>query len=124
MRFGLFLKRLFRTVFISSERRSGLDSLLTAGLLATLLPSLQTGDAKSGQKKAQTCVACHGVNGMSSAPQWPNLAGQKDDYLRLQLYAFKSYERKNTIMNSVVQALSDQDILDLAAYYSSLKSAQ
>ena len=58
---------------------------------------------------------------MSANSLWPNLAGQKRDYLAKQLKAFRDQDRLDPMMNAIVQSLSDSDIEALAAYYSSLK---
>ncbi len=78
------------------------------------------GSAEAGKEKSQTCVACHGENGMSPTPQFPAIAGQYRDYLYKALTDYKSGQRKNPIMSGIVAALNDQDMKDLAAYYSSL----
>jgi cytochrome c553 len=70
--------------------------------------------------KAQTCVACHGSAGVSSNPEWPNLAGQHATYLAIQLRAFRDGTRSNPAMLPFVSGLSDAEIDGLAAYYSSL----
>ena len=77
------------------------------------------GDADAGKQKAAPCVACHGVAGVSANPAWPKLAGQGEKYLVDQLKLFKEKIRVNTLMNPQAENLSDQDIADLAAYYSS-----
>ena len=79
------------------------------------------GDASAGRAKAAVCAACHGPNGVSANPQWPNLAGQKDLYLIKQLKAFRDGTRVDPLMSAQAQALSDREIGDLAAYFSSLK---
>ena len=79
------------------------------------------GDIAKGKAKAVTCMACHGPNGISNSPIWPNLAGQKEAYLIAQIKAFKSGERKNPSMAPMVAPLTEEDIKNLAAYYSSLK---
>ena len=79
------------------------------------------GDAAAGKAKAATCAGCHGVKGVSNNPVWPNLAGQKAAYIAKQLKAFKAGSRKDPLMDSTVKGLSDADIANLAAYYSSLK---
>lgn len=84
------------------------------------------GDAAAGKGKAAACAACHGANGVGIAPNFPNLAGQKADYLLAQLMAFKSGERKgasSAIMAPMAAGLSEQDMADLAAYFSSLPAA-
>ncbi|MDH3386732.1 MAG: cytochrome c [Gammaproteobacteria bacterium] len=78
------------------------------------------GDAAAGKTKAATCGACHGMNGISPNDLWPNLAGQKEGYLVAQLKAFRDGQRANPMMAPMVAPLSDADIDDLAAYYSSL----
>lgn len=79
------------------------------------------GDAAEGQRKTQTCVACHGPDGNSTAPDFPKLAGQHYDYLVKTLKDYKSGVRKNAIMAPMVANLTTRDIEDLAAYYSSQK---
>lgn len=79
------------------------------------------GDVAAGKAKSVTCAGCHGANGISNNPLWPNLAGQKAAYLVKQLKAFRSGTRKDPLMDSTAKGLSDADIENLAAYYSSLK---
>ena len=67
-----------------------------------------------------TCVACHGANGVSVIPNYPNLAGQKELYLVDAIKAYRDGGRKNPIMQPMAAALSDDDIANLAAYFSSL----
>jgi cytochrome c553 len=80
------------------------------------------GSAEKGQAKAAPCVACHGVNGNSVNPEWPNLAGQHESYIRRQLQAFKNDERQNPLMTPMAKPLSEQDMADLGAYYAEQKS--
>jgi cytochrome c553 len=94
-----------------------LSSLLLAG--ATV--SSAAGDAAAGKAKAAVCAGCHGANGISMAPIYPNLAGQKEAYLAAQLKAFRDGSRANAIMAPMAKPLSDADIDNLAAYFSSLK---
>jgi cytochrome c553 len=68
------------------------------------------------------CMACHGANGVSNSPIWPNLAGQKKEYLVKQLKAFKSGDRTDPLMNPLAANLSDEEIEALAQYFSSMKS--
>ncbi len=70
-------------------------------------------------KAVQTCVACHGKDGIGILPEYPNLAGQHADYLRNSLQGYKSGQRKNPIMAGMAAALTPQDIVELANYYSS-----
>ena len=79
------------------------------------------GDPVAGKAKATLCAACHGPEGISMADLWPNLAGQKKAYLEKQIKAFRDEERIDPTMLPMVKPLTDQDIKDLAAYFSSLK---
>jgi cytochrome c553 len=76
------------------------------------------GDAASGQSKAAACGACHGANGISTNDAWPSLAGQKQAYLATQLKAYREGTRTDALMSPMAKPLSDQDIQDLAAYFS------
>lgn len=78
------------------------------------------GDAEAGEAKAQACIACHDANGAGTAPENPNLAGQVSGYIADQLAKFKSGERQNAVMNGMAAGLSEQDMADLDAYYSSM----
>jgi len=76
-------------------------------------------DAAAGKSKAATCSTCHGPDGISISSEWPNLAGQNFRYLVKQITAFREGDRTNVLMAPMVNNLSDQDIQDIAAYYSS-----
>jgi len=95
----------------------GLASLGTTAALASDAGAV--GDAAQGQQKAATCAACHGADGNSANPEWPSLAGQHAGYLVKQLQDFKSGERVNAMMSGMAAPLSEQDMLDLAAFYAS-----
>jgi cytochrome c553 len=85
------------------------------------------GSAAAGKEKSAVCAACHGANGVAIAPTYPNLAGQNAEYMVAQLMAFKSGERKgasSALMAPMAMTLSDQDMLDLAAFYNSLEPAK
>jgi len=79
------------------------------------------GDAVAGAKKALTCAACHGMDGNSSNPIWPSLAGQHAEYILKQLQDFKSNKRENAQMSPMAVNLGEQDMQDLAAYFSTRK---
>jgi cytochrome c553 len=79
------------------------------------------GDATEGEKKAATCAACHGADGVSQIPTNPILAGQYPSYLEQALKDYRSGSRQSAIMSGFASQLSDQDILDLAAWFSSQK---
>ncbi len=95
--------------------------VLTSFLFATVAPvfAAAQGDAAAGQAKAALCGSCHGVDGNSALAMNPKLAGQGAGYLYKQLVEFKSGARENATMAAMVMNLSDQDMLDLAAYYAS-----
>ena len=79
------------------------------------------GDVAAGKAKSAMCSACHGADGVSVNPTYPNLAGQKEMYLVQQLNNFNSGVRKDPIMGPMSMGLSDVDIKNLAAYYASLR---
>jgi cytochrome c553 len=80
--------------------------------------ALAEGNVENGQALSITCAACHGMDGNSSAnPEWPSLAGQHAEYILRQLQYFKSGERQDPLMSPMVIPLSDQDMVDLAAYF-------
>ena len=93
-------------------------------LLALPTIVVAKGDAASGQKKSATCTACHGETGLSVDPNYPNLAGQYQDYMIKALSDYRSGKRTNVIMANFVGQLSNQDIEDLAAWFSSQKGLQ
>ncbi|AMQ89407.1 MULTISPECIES: c-type cytochrome [Marinobacter] len=81
------------------------------------------GDAAAGKAKAAVCAACHGQNGISQIPMYPNLAGQKEQYLVASMKAYKNGQRQGgqaPVMQAQATGLSDEDIANLAAYYASL----
>jgi cytochrome c553 len=80
-------------------------------------------DAAAGKSKAAACAVCHGPNGIAVAPDAANLAGQSAIYLTAQLKAFRSGERKHEVMNTMAKPLTDAEIANLAAWYSSIKVA-
>jgi cytochrome c553 len=82
----------------------------------------EAGSAEAGQAKAATCVACHGLDGNSVNPEWPSIAGQHGEYIVKQLKAFKSGARTNVLMAPMTATLSDQDMLDLGAYFSAQRA--
>lgn len=80
------------------------------------------GDADAGKELSVTCAACHGADGNSTIETNPKLAGQYQSYLEQALSEYRSGARTNAIMAGFAAALSDQDIKDLAAYFSSQES--
>jgi cytochrome c553 len=98
--------------------------LIPAGLVVVSLGiagAAHAADAAAGKTKAQMCAVCHGLDGIGKNPDVPNLAAESPIYVSNQLKAFKSGERQHPQMTIIAQGLSDEDIADLAAWYSSLK---
>jgi len=83
------------------------------------LPVLALGDADAGKSKAAICAACHSADGNSIVPNWPKIAGQHAQYLERQVTLIKGGSRPVPEMAGIVIGLSDQDIADIAAYFSS-----
>ncbi len=95
--------------------------LMFTAVLSFNQSALAAGDASAGKSKAAVCAACHGADGNSPSDAYPKLAGQGEAYLLKQLMNFKSGERQNAFMAPMVAPLSEQDMADLAAYFSSQK---
>lgn len=90
--------------------------LVLVGLAAPAMAQ----DAAAGKTKAAVCAACHGAEGVSVIPDYPNLAGQKVKYLESSIKAYRDGQRKHAVMSPMAAGLSDADILDLAAYFAAL----
>jgi cytochrome c553 len=82
------------------------------------------GDAAAGQEKARVCEDCHGSTGQSVDPIYPNLAGQYESYIMQALTDYRSGRRTNAIMAGFALNLSNQDIADLAAWFSKQEGLQ
>lgn len=101
-----------------------MKKLLLTGtiVIASLVSSsVMAGDAAAGKTRSAVCAACHGAEGHSASPIWPNLAGQQEAYLVKQIKAFRDGSRKDPMMSPMAAGLSDADADNLAAFYSSLK---
>jgi cytochrome c553 len=96
---------------------------LTSAIAATVMIASPAfaGDVAAGKAKSVTCAACHGAEGISAIPMYPNLAGQKEAYLVKQLKDFKSGARKDPVMAPMAMALTDEDVANISAYYAGLK---
>ncbi len=84
-----------------------------------LTPSVWAADIEAGEKRAATCFGCHGPEGISLNPKYPNLAGQSEEYLVKQLNAFRTAERSDPIMTPMANLMSVADVENLAAYFAS-----
>ncbi|EGM71851.1 c-type cytochrome [Shewanella sp. HN-41] len=99
---------------------------LSVVVAAISSPAIAEGNAEAGKTKIIVCSACHGMDGNSMIDMYPKLAGQHATYLQKQLHDFRSAAqtggkdgRMDPIMGGMSIALSDQDILDITAYFSS-----
>jgi cytochrome c553 len=101
--------------------RSTLLLFASIVVFSAVAGTCRAGDIKAGRSKALMCQACHGLDGLSKVPDAPNIAGQTEPYLVVQLQAFKTGVRKNDAMTVVASSLSDTDLEDLAAYYSAIE---
>ena len=90
---------------------------LAPGIVFLTSSGFAAGDPAAGQARAVVCAACHGADGNSINPEWPSLAGQGAAYMVTQLKRFQSGERENVLMSPQASFLSEQDILDVSAYY-------
>ena len=98
--------------------------LLAGGWLSVAQASaVGEGDAKAGEAKAAPCAACHGPAGNSFNPVWPKLAGQSAPYIVKQLKLFKGGERTDPVMSAQAANLTEEDMLDIAAYYAAQKTS-
>ncbi|MFT6433024.1 MAG: cytochrome c553 [Candidatus Azotimanducaceae bacterium] len=95
---------------------------LTLLAVLAISPVSNAANIAAGKEKAIIiCAACHGDAGVSPNDDWPNLAGQKNGYLIKQIKAFRDGERVAPLMAPMVRSLTDTDVDNIAAYYSSLK---
>ncbi len=100
-------------------------ALVYASIAAAAPAPVVKPDLERGKQIASTvCAACHGANGVSTAPANPNLAGQHASYIALQLAAFKSGARPSPIMQGMAAALSAEDMRNVGAYFESQKPAE
>jgi cytochrome c553 len=89
---------------------------------ATTAAATTSGDATAGQAKAGVCAACHGLDGNPASSQYPKLAGQHEGYIVRQVGLFKTHKRDSAVMMGFVMALTEQDMHDIGAYFSSKTS--
>lgn len=106
---------------------AGLMAVVYAGAALAAAPAapLPKADLERGKQIATTvCAACHGPQGISTAPANPHLAGQDAYYIQRQLQAFKSGTRPSPIMQGMAAGLTPEDMLNVGAYFSQQKPAQ
>jgi len=103
--------------------KSWLPLALSLTVFQAQAESLVEGSAEACEAKSITCTACHGAQGNSVNPLWPNIAGQSANYIVTQLVAFKDGSRSDPLMTPQTMLLSDEDFRDLAVYFESLPGA-
>jgi cytochrome c553 len=81
----------------------------------------EAADPALGKQKAKACQTCHGIDGLARIPNAPHIAGESRVYIVTQLKAFRSGARTHEIMSLIAKDLSDEDIENLAAWYSSIE---
>jgi cytochrome c553 len=99
------------------SRRLCLSFLLVVPPGAGAAADLQAGRQLAGSQ----CRTCHGIDGIAQIPVAPHLAGESEIYLQTQLKAFRSGKRENEMMTVVAKSLTDDDIANLAAWYSAIR---
>jgi cytochrome c553 len=100
-------------------RTRRLAAALAAAALAAIPAAAQ--DVAAGRRKAAACQGCHGLDGLAKLPDAPHLAAQAAPYIERALRAYRNGERRNEVMSVAAKTLSDEDIRDLAAYYSAIQ---
>jgi cytochrome c553 len=101
-------------------RRPGARRAAFLALVVLAPQAVRAGDARRGREKAIACTVCHGPAGISQVPDAPHLAGQPEPYLAQQLKAYRSGKRVHEVMNVIAKPLTDEDIADLAAWFSEI----
>ena len=96
-------------------------AMLGLSLAAAWWGEAWAGDPAQGKAKAAMCRTCHGIDGLAKIPTAPHLAGESQVYLATQLKAFRSGKREHEVMSLIAAQLTDQDIENLAAWYSSIE---
>ena len=101
-------------------RRPSRARFVLAVVIAVAAVHVAAADRVAGRQLAEACVPCHGANGISVVPNAPNLAGQPEVYLTVQLRQFRSGRRPSEVMAVIAKPLSDREIDDLAAWYAAI----
>ena len=104
------------------KRKILIGAAMTGIALALATPVHAAGDAAKGRVKAITCMGCHGIPGYHNAyPNYPvpRVGGQHPEYVVAALKAYKAGTRDHKTMQAQAASLSEQDMLDIAAYFAS-----
>jgi cytochrome c553 len=102
------------------RRRSSIFAFWCLGCSALASIPAEAADIAAGKEKAEVCAGCHGENGISQTENIPSLAGQPDQFIQWQLVYFRAGARKNEQMQSIAEAINNEDIRNLGAYFASL----
>ena len=100
-----------------------LKTVLVGLISLVAVNSVHAADIAAGEQKTALCMGCHGPNGNSMNVIWPRLAGQHASYILKQLQDFKSAKRTDPTMQGMVATLTDEDMVNIAAYYEAQKPA-
>jgi len=95
-------------------------TLIALGIVCLAMPA-SAGDVAAGRRKALQCQTCHGLDGLAKLPDAPHLSGQPEFYLVKSINDYRTGARKHDMMTIVAKHLTDEDIADLAAYYSAIE---
>lgn len=109
-------KSMVQSLVRSLTRASAVALVATVGF-ALSQSALAAGDAVAGEKLTTACQACHGTDGNGLAPNYPNIAGQNENYLFRQLQMIQSEERSAPLMAGQLNGMSEQNLRDIAAFY-------
>ncbi len=119
-----FLNYIFKLHSGDTMNTHHIQAVLLGLVTLFALPITNAADIEAGKAKSVLCLACHGADGNSVNVIWPRLAGQQASYLVKQLRDFKTDKRSDATMKGMVAALTDEDMVNLAAYFSSQKPAE
>lgn len=105
-----------------SRIKSRISAALTLAAIALLVGPVSAGESSPGKMKVQsTCQTCHGMDGQATLAMVPNLSGQRKQYIVIQLQAYRAGRRQHAQMNIIAKMLSDEDIENVADWYSNIK---
>ena len=107
---------------IRSLVRASCAAAIVSIATTALVAPVRAGDVAKGRAvAAMKCQMCHGLDGIAKLPEAPNLAGQTEQYVLIQMAAFRAKTRTNDMMSLVVPTLTDDDVTDVAAYYAAIE---
>ncbi|MGR9116143.1 MAG: c-type cytochrome [Gammaproteobacteria bacterium] len=118
------MKRILLLIALTTPIGSNAGPASEIAWTAEQLKFVKNGNPINGKELAASCAGCHGDKGISAMADYPSLAGQNANYLYKQLRDYAGGYRDDPLMNSVAQALTEQESADLAAWFSSLPLPQ